>query len=69
MVDYFTPGFLPGTGGAEASTPTDVATWEKVLKVAESVYELCVGDKKMAGWDHVGKYSSFSGRWQKLGLI
>lgn len=53
MVDYFTPGALPG--GDLARPPNDITTYEVLYETAESVLANCVQKQGMAGWESTGK--------------
>lgn len=53
MRSYFKPGGLPG--GRSTRWLTDVATWQQVWDTAESVYQRCVEDEKIAGWESTGE--------------
>lgn len=53
MTNYFKPGELPG--GRTQRSRTDVATWQEVWDTAEFVYQQCVEQEEVAGWDATGE--------------
>lgn len=54
MTSAFQPGELPGNRRTKTS-PTDTATWQRVYDTAEFVYQQCVENEGMAGWEITGK--------------
>lgn len=53
MTNSFRIGDLPG--GYGKGSPTDVATWQDVWETAEFVYQQCVENEDLAGWESTGE--------------
>ena len=58
MLTEFQPGELPGREEEAKVWPADIASWYKVWATAEWVFERCVKNANMAGWDYAGKRPS-----------